>query len=253
MRIPAYLFGLLASLVLLAVPSALEDTARGAAAIVCVALLAGVTCAVLPRMVALGAWTWTSVILALAAGAGIVAVALAPERSALQWWPLAPAGAVLALFVLQLLRGADAERKIDSLAGGVAVALCVTSAAGWVAVLRDHLGTPGSDHGLRWSVILVSAVGLVLAVGVSLLLARGTAARRNGHAAVPGQDASMPRQDPSVPGQDLSVPAQDLSRSGQEAAAPDGRLRGMAVALSAVCAAGAPVALVCRVVTDLVH
>jgi len=196
-RTSVYLPALLAALVVLAVPVLVPAAALTAAAVIAVALIAAIAAALVPRVLGVGAPLVTTAVLALAAGGALVAVTLAPDTAPLQWWPLAPAASVLVLFVLQLLRGAEATQKVDSLARGIAAVLCLTSAAGWVvvargAVLADSRAWIIVTGLVAWVLAGLLGWGLGRAAGGAPVASQGRAARAVGAALLAVAAAGAP-------------------------------------------------------------
>jgi len=127
---------------------------------------------VLVMAVAIG-WPWlinlptprtSSLVLALCGFGAVVAVVIMNVEPLLKWLPAALAGAVVVVFLQQLLRRDGRPRLTEAVAGMVAGMLVLASAAGWVAAVR----TAGAE-----SLVVASAVGLAGASAAAALPVRG--------------------------------------------------------------------------------
>ncbi|RKW71447.1 hypothetical protein [Galactobacter caseinivorans] len=169
MRIPTFLLSALAAVVVLAVPFALPEQLFTGGVVVVVALLTATVSALFPRITGLGAPLAVSCVLALSGGTAIATTVLAPAPLRLLWWAVVLGFTVLALFLVQLLRGTGAQDRVTSVATAIAGAFMVDSSAGWVAWYLDL--SRGMD-GWRPAAWLCAGVGVLLALAVAWALNR---------------------------------------------------------------------------------
>lgn len=98
--------------------------------------------------------------------AGVTAAVLAqaaPQTLAMQWTVVVVALAVMAVFLIQLLRGTGQPHRLESTFGASTGAFLAALGAGWVAGGRLAPGGPESPF------LLVAAVSMLFAVGASVL------------------------------------------------------------------------------------
>lgn len=233
MRIPTFVLSALAAVVVLAVPFVVPQQLFSGSVVVVVALLTATVSGLFPRITGLGAPLAVSCVLALSGGAAIATSAAAAQPQRLLWWAVILGFTVLALFLVQLLRGTTAENRVSSLGSAIAGALIVDSSAGWVAW---HLDLARGLEGWRPMAWLCAAVGVVLALAVAWALNRrvdtGWGAPESPRAATgTGRRAASARTAP------VAVP---------DAAAEPGALLSVGSAASAVLSIGLVLDLIAR-------
>lgn len=205
MKIPAFVLSALAAVLVLAVPLFVPATATVVTAVLSLGLLVALVAALFPVVTGLGAPIATSCVLALSGGAALASTLLARTDEPLLWWPAVVGVTVLALFIVQLLRGHEATDRVTSLASAIAAALLIDSAAGWIPWYLDLVP---SAEGPSPTALLCGGVGVVLALLVALALGRrgdtgwgapdpsSTRRERGNHAAEPvrlaGEDEQRP-------------------------------------------------------------
>lgn len=214
-RIPSLLLTMVAAAAVLLVPTVVPAEAATAASAVALGLLVGIVAGAWPRVTGLRPALASSAVLALSGGAALATSLALPLDVALAWWPACLAVGLLLTFVVQLLRGHEAQGKVGALSAGAAGLLVVVSSAGWGVWLRQAGSLSEVSAGALWA-----AGGSVLALGlVAAALLRSVT---NGW----GAESS------AAPGEARRL----------------GRLAWIAAGLACVLAAGLPAALISQLV-----
>ncbi|MCG2621531.1 hypothetical protein LVY72_06330 [Arthrobacter sp. I2-34] len=102
-------------------------------------------------------------VIALAGIAAAVLAWTAPQTMAMQWTVVVVALAVMAVFVIQLLRGTGQPHRLESTFGASTGAVLAALGAGWVASDRLALNAANS------SLMLVVAISMLFAIGACVL------------------------------------------------------------------------------------
>ena len=161
MRIPSLLLTIVAAAAVLLVPTVVPAGAATPAAALVLGLLVGAVAGVWPRVTGLRPALASSAVLALSGGAALATSLALPIDAALAWWPACLAVGLLLMFVVQLLRGHEAQGKVGALSAGAAGLLVVVSAAGWGVWLRQAGELGSLPSGALWA-----AGGSIVALGL---------------------------------------------------------------------------------------
>ncbi|MDR2257048.1 MAG: hypothetical protein LBE25_13790 [Arthrobacter sp.] len=161
MRIPSLILTMVAAAAVLLVPTLVGIDAALPAAAVSLGLLVGAVAGLWPRVTGLRPSLVSSAVIALSGGAALATSLALPLESALSWWPACLAVGLLLAFVVQLLRGHEAEGKVAALAASGSAHVIVASSAGWGVWLRQAGAWDEIPAGSWWA-----AGGSVLALGL---------------------------------------------------------------------------------------
>lgn len=136
-----------ASAVVSAASLALASWFGTAALTVVVCLICAVVALGWPQLMGVTARTSLSAVIAAAGAVAAVGAAIASGVDTLFFWSsVALAFGVIAVFVIQVLRGTGRPHRLESTLGAIAGVVVTTSAAGWVAGLRYPAGLAGSGE-----------------------------------------------------------------------------------------------------------
>jgi hypothetical protein len=116
-----------------------------------------------PMLLGVPARKTLAAVIALAGAAAAVLAAAAPQTMAMQWTVVVAALAVMAVFLVQLLRGTGQPRRLESTFGASTGAVLAALGAGWVATDRVTAGTAGSP------LMLVTVISMLFALAAGVL------------------------------------------------------------------------------------
>ncbi|WP_312856718.1 hypothetical protein [Arthrobacter mobilis] len=116
-----------------------------------------------PVLLAVPARKTLATVIALSGISAALLAAAAPETMAMQWTVVVVALAVIAVFVIQLLRGTGQPHRLESTFGASTGAVLAALGSGWVA--SERLSANAADSPL----LLVTAVSMLFAVAASVL------------------------------------------------------------------------------------
>ena len=102
-------------------------------------------------------------VISLAGIATAVLAGIAPAGMPLLWMAVVIALGVMAVFLIQLLRGTGQPRRLESTFGASAGLVLTSLGAGWVAA--DRLSANANNGGM----MLVTGISMLVAIGVCLL------------------------------------------------------------------------------------